>query len=249
MTENMRKISLKAGLIISVVTLLVIGVCGCMFEKDKKRYPLFKESCEAYLEEKYGEDFIFAEAYDDFQPEKSSAKWFFRSAALSVNEGSDDKILVRVWFENDKVNYRDNYLAFYFGEQRLRIMNEIAREVYGECRVKSPVVKGHVLPENFNKNTSLSEYLGSDGSNLKCEIFLAPGYDDSDREEKLRALYEKFHEKNVICCANVFYTTDEAVYDNFEDPSLRATKGWHSYHGQIWLHGNVNNYEKEARWI
>ena len=82
--------------------------------------------------------------------------------------------------ENDKVNYRDNYLAFYFGEQRLRIMSEIAREVYGECRVKSPVVKGHVLPENFNKNTSLSEYLGSDGSNLKCEIFLAPGYDDSD---------------------------------------------------------------------
>ena len=228
----MKIISLKAVVMTLLITLFTIGVSGCMFGEDKKRVPLYISSCKEYLENKYGEEFTYLEQYEHDSTTRSSAKWYFSSESFP-----DKKILITATLgrEEGTVIYHDNYLSYYYEDQTFEALSEAVKEVYGDCRVTTPVNYKDVLPAEYSKNTSFSEYIGSTKSSVELNIYLSPEYSRDNKETKLRELYEKLCEKKFVCIIGVYYTNDADAYDRYNDESLLAENGWYSDYGELWM--------------
>ncbi len=195
---------------------------------NEKKFSL--EECEQYLNNKYDGNFTFSRAADESQPTASLMKVYYRS-----DKYPDSEVYVVAEKNGDTISYSDNYIAVKYEDDTRTLYTKAAEEVYGKCRVLYEISPA-VLDDSFSDSTAVSEYTGMRMSCLNFTVFLEPGRDESDREEKLHELYTKLCDNGFVCKTDVYYTTEDEAFSSYNGTDIHLNgKGWYTQHGRLWI--------------
>ena len=209
-----------------LMTIIMMGVCGCMQQQK-----LSIDDCLKYMKTKYGEDFTYLEPYDDFQPTARTLKIYVQSERYP-----DSKIMVIE--EKDKDGNRlfhDNFVAIKYEQDTRELLTDVAVQVYGECRViYSAYGYDGYLPDSFDNATTFADYIAARKSNICVTILLPPEHGTLDKEREINEIYEKCCENKIICAVEVYYTNDSEVYQSISTTAeMMLLEGWFDADGVL----------------
>ena len=158
--------------------ILISGMTGCM---QKNR--LSVNDCLSYMKDKYGIDFTLLD--DNGINEVTSS---VLEIYVVCPEYPEQKILVMEERLNggESLVFHDNFLCVKYHEQTKAMAEQMAAEVYGDCRVICEVDASDVHPDEFDSTTTFEEFRAIRASNIWFEILLPADHSDSDKENQLK---------------------------------------------------------------
>lgn len=230
----MKKI-LNVVLIIVMLLEIMFILTGC----GKTKFSV--DDCLKYMNEKYGEEFEYISLTDDYQT-NSSLKIFVKSKKYP-----NSKILVIEELTPDGIKYHDAYIRTKYEQDTYNLINSIATNVYGECRVIYDLSHNtYYLPDSFNNATTFEEYISNIKSNIKFSLLLPKEHNKLDKEKETNGFYESLRENNIICSCSIYYADDEEKYEKINSiPDIASSSDWFSdkvvlsiyedYSKEIWL--------------
>lgn len=176
------------------------------------------DDCLEYMNNKYGEEFTFVEE----NPQRQAT---YRSLEILVKTDSypGKKILVVEETGSDYKKFHDNYVAVKYEQQTADLLNDIASQVYGECRVIYTVYN-NFLPDSFDGTTTFSEYISERYSRITFKLLIPPEHGIDNKEKELEQLYNKFCDNKLIGSVEIFYTNDREKYQGISTPSETQLK-------------------------
>jgi hypothetical protein len=205
---------MKKAIIIVLSITIMLGASGCMNVLDKKSV---YDEMTGYMENKYGEKFIFIEPEGANIVRGSSE----RSGYFSSGKFPDVKrILVKGDKDDDgKYHFKDNYTAYLLSDEISDWASEKAKPIYGNCKVFFDNQTESVLPENFGKDTTLKEYIDSEW--LEIFIFLDSIADVTKKDENIEKLRNVLMENKVHADVIVWYFNSDEDFAAIDKNNCR----------------------------
>lgn len=223
------------GLIVIMLFEIMFILTGC----GKPKFSV--DDCLKYMNEKYGEEFDYISLTNEYQT-NSSLKIFVKSKKYPNN-----KILVVEELTSDGIKYHDTYVRAKYKQDTYNLMNSIATDVYGECRVIDITSDDiYFLPDSFNNTTTFAEYISNIKSNISFSVLLPKEHSKIDKENEINRFYESLRENNIICSCSIYYTNDEEKYEKINSlQDIATSENWYSdsallnigedYSKEVWL--------------
>lgn len=109
-----------------------------------------------------------------------------------------------------KTEIRDNYASYLLHDEASEYLTDIAKSVYGECKVFYEPDKNAVLPPDIGKDSSAAELLKN--SKPYFSVLLPEGQSLDQKDEKLDALYEKLKNERINCYLYIAYLDSNKEY-------------------------------------
>ncbi|WP_223068049.1 hypothetical protein [Paenibacillus caui] len=211
----MKRMAIQTLLVMCMI-IIALGVSGCM---NKKQDPeVIKDEMMAYLEKKYGEEFVplslsfsdFAYSYDRLYayPKKGTEKDAFEVWGTRKDDGS--------------YSMSDGYFAKYIRPEYETVMSGFVSEIYKDFKLYTDFNEG-IMPDRLNKNTKIEEIYNKDELFFSDTVIFvkessAKGIDD---EESLRTIAEKMQAKKMVGSVRIYIVFD----DKYESIGLETLKG------------------------
>lgn len=173
------KYSIKIMIIITFFFLITCSLSGCMTITQED----YLKAASRYMEKKYGEEF--------------EGKYFYgmNNDSLYVYPIAHPEWEVTVTFSKKRiwnVEFHDNYVGFLLKEEMEKAIEEVAAEVYGNCKpICLPL--GFAMPDEWDRDTTLEEYNFDNRSKLYLFISDYIG----DREIGVNIFLEKFSDTEI----------------------------------------------------
>ena len=131
----------------AMMGILVIGKTGCIMKTYDE-----KEKMLAYMENRYGEEFIYIESYAGQYGKE------YVAALVKSRKHPEREALVRRSGRNGRKCYEDNYLAYLLKDALEEAIKREAEQSIGECEVVY-VIPGFVFPDSFSCSMSADTFL------------------------------------------------------------------------------------------
>lgn len=213
----------KGILAVVLAITILIGVSGCMKDsaKTKKKYTPegIKDTMIAYLEEKYGEEFVPITL--------TPRNWAYDYDELSVypkngNEEEDYFYVRGTKMEDGSYIMQDGYFGVLIKDEYEAFMRSLVKEIYDEFKLYSMFGKLGVLPDRLNKDTKLSEIYDpneyfSSSTNVFVKQLSAKGIDP---KEAIRKIAEKMVENKLVGSIRIYIVFDDK-YEDFDYDTFR----------------------------
>lgn len=187
MKEIIRK-AMPMGFMLCILCAMLMG--GCMItEKDYLR------GAQRYLKKKYNEEFeglygYYSGGYVMMLSPKANPSW---------------KVAVEYEKKHGRVIFHDNYVAFQLKPEIEQMLREIAKPIYGECKVYVQPSR-FSLDDSWNKESNLLDYIS--WGTFDVSLFVFDGIDQ--KEEKFRRFLDSCLEtKFIIRGVNIYYMSKE----------------------------------------
>lgn len=189
---------MKRGLLFAVLLLLVGFIGGMVMSNTDET-----EQMLAYMEEKYGEKFIYLGPYGG-----QVGKPYSMIEAESKDRPGQ-KVLIRIRREDGRDYFEDNYLAFLLQEELQYTVGEAAQQAYGECKVfyKIPDL---VFPEAFRPDMTKEEFLTQ--TIIPVQFYIYPR-EAKEEEKRLNHFRSLILEKGYRLRGTVSYPKSQKDYD------------------------------------
>lgn len=213
---------ISRAICLMVSAILMIGVCGCMRKNN-----LSVDACLEYMKSKYGEEFTYVESYDNAPNTSKTLKIYVES---STSPGS------RIFVVQEEVDgglaFHDNYVAVMYEAETQKLIEDMANDVYGECRILYNYREATLMPDEFSADTSFTEFISNYSSDIYAIILLPPNTDLSEKENKLKQMYEKMCTNKMIGNLQVYYVKEEEHYNSLENVNqVVALSNWYKASG------------------
>lgn len=197
----MRKIirkTMPTGFILCILCAILMG--GCMVtEKDYLR------GAQKYLKKKYNEEFeglygYYSMGYVMLLSPKANPNW---------------KVAVEYEKKYGRVIFHDNYVAFQLKPEIEQMLREIAKPIYGECKVYVQPSR-FSLDDSWNKESNLLDYIS--WGTFDVSLFVFDGIDQ--KEEKFRRFLDSSLEhKFKMVGVHIYHMTKEE-FDKVEETAI-----------------------------
>lgn len=161
----------------------------------------------AYMEQKYGEEFICLGSLGG----QVGKPYSMIEAECKGRPGS--KVLIRSRRENGKTCFEDNYLALLLQEELQNTIGQLAEQAYGECKIfyKIPEL---VFPEEFRPDMTKEEFLTQ--TIIPVQFYIYPGKakgEDGEEENRLNYFCSLNREKGYRLRGTVSYPATHGDYE------------------------------------
>ncbi|MBQ8596379.1 MAG: hypothetical protein IJ409_01185 [Lachnospiraceae bacterium] len=189
------QILLRKVMVFSALLLMAAGAGGCLAMEEDKML--------GYMEKKYKEHFAMVGSYGG-----QIGKDYTMVRVKSRNR-PNDQALVRITYEKSGNVYQDNYLGFLLKEDIEGIMQPVAEEVFGECKVfyKVPHL---VFPTSFGPDMSAEAFLKHPDSMV--QLFIYPKEGAAQGKEMLIKYAERLKKEGYCVKGILSYPEDEETY-------------------------------------
>ena len=156
-----------------------------------------------YMKEKYGEDF----ADEEVCAGQTGKAYTMRR--MHSKSRPDESVLVRA-MGREEVVFQDNYLAYLLKEEIEKTIEEIAEEVFGECKVfyKIPEL---VFPPEFPADMEVDAFLRHPLSMVKIYVYVKDS--PLDRQRQMDAFLTALCRENYVIGGAVSYPAGEEMYE------------------------------------
>lgn len=161
--------------------ILSFYLCSCSISHLGKMD--FKNEALAYMEEKYGETFIWESPVDGIFGRKEA------SGYVSCNSFPGEKIIVSGIQEGEVYIFSDNYLEYLFNEEATQTLQSLI-DGKVECRI---ICKPSQMPRNidYREDITVMEYLQIGGVLANVIFPEAPADRDAAMEQIRQLLWEQ----------------------------------------------------------
>lgn len=189
----------KCTFVLSLI--LSICLCSCAANMSRLGKPDFKEEALAYMEEKYGEAFVWEGPVDGMFGREEA------SGFVSCSSFPGEKIIVSGIHEGEVYTFSDNYLEYLFNEESTQILQSLI-DGKVECRI---LCKPSQTPQNmdYRKDITALEYLQAGGV-LANVIFPEVPIDRDTAMEQLRQL---LWEQRISANMSVYFGDESELGD------------------------------------
>lgn len=194
-----------------------------------QKNPFSIDDCISYMEDKYGEPFEYIEPFDNEQPTARTLKIYVESKSYP-----DSKVLVVAELIGNEIVFHDNYIGIVYESKTFDTLYSLASSTYGDCKLIYSVDNIYFLPDEFNGNTGFEEYISNLNSNIRLNILLPPNHSHDRKEDELDKFGKQLCSAKIACSCNIYYTTDEAVYNAIEkSDEMYQYDNWYISNGYI----------------
>ena len=193
----------KTSLLV-MVTVILMGVCGCM--NEKKTYSV-EEITDIY-DRKYEDKFTFVSMGDELWTADYS------EIILCSQKLDGERIVVRVYGDGTML---DNYMAVKYKAEVESLIQPIAETIYSVCKVVNIPI--HYGKKHFSKEMTLVEYVSAKTSAISIAIATTASLDDW--ESDARALVQMLEENHIAANVRIFYY-DEENWENVHESELTS---------------------------
>ena len=187
----MKKIMIAALLIVAIL----VGGTGCMKQNNES----FRELALCYMEEKYGEPFVFVSSWGSSYANKG-----IQEIVVHCESQSED-ILVRGVKEGDAYTFSDSYLAVKYKEQMASAVKALSDEFFGESKVFYTVMKQALSPD-LPANATFDEYSTDPGSGIVVYVAVPRRAFSGDQ---VQAFAEMFRKTGMTASVQLLVTDDD----------------------------------------
>lgn len=163
--------------------ILSLCLCSCTANISHLGKPDFRDEALAYMEEKYGEAFIWEGPVDGMLGRDEA------SGYVSCNSFPGEKILVSGQSEGESYTFSDNYLEYLFNEEATQTLQSLIDGKI-ECRI---ICKPAQTPRNmdYGKDITVMEYLQIGGVLANVIFPEVPADRDAAMEQIRQLLWEQ----------------------------------------------------------
>lgn len=142
---------------------------------------------------------------------------------LDSEKFPDAEIHAARWKTNGEFVYADNYMAYYLEDDVETLMQQLAEEYFGECKVYEHISYGKLANSDFPTEATAEDYLKSKPS-CSFAVFISPGHITLDEaKEKMKQFEAEFENRQYEKVgAGVYIIPDAEDYaktETFKDPN------------------------------
>jgi len=166
----MRKYKQLILMLISFI--LMMGVCGCMFNNNTNRAERIKDIALEYLNENYD---------DTFTPlGYSDGGWAYDYSWVKFNSEKYSKsIEVRIYEVDGNYSFEDDYFKLYMENDAVLYLKNIVNKYVKENEVKVRFISP-ILSDSLGIKATFFDYLASDKCRLEVYIISGSAFSESD---------------------------------------------------------------------
>ncbi|WP_028521250.1 hypothetical protein [Ruminococcus flavefaciens] len=202
----MKRIKQCASAVTAVLTsAAMLWGCAVASESDS-RQELIKG-----LEKKYGESFTLIEDAGGGNFSADHCAVYVRSESFP-----NERIYAVHGVFDGKTEDRDNFMAYWFRNEAVTYLTDMAEDIYGDCRSFYVPDDRGVLPADIGKDSSVGDMLR--GGKFYWYLLLPEGQDLSKKDEQLDELMDKLAEEKTGCYFYIAYMDDNGVYRDTSSP-------------------------------
>lgn len=174
--------------------LLNLSACGLFTSREDDMLD--------YMEKKYGESFTTVEPFGGQLGSKYTM--------ILVKGTYAEDALVRVVYEEAPLVYQDNYLGFIHKQEIETLLEPLAEQAFGTCKLFYKVPR-MVFPVETTKHTTAEELLGNPYTMTR--IYVYPKDNSEDNSSKIDMLQQQLAEKGYCIGVIISFPPDEKWYD------------------------------------
>lgn len=191
-----------------------------------------------YMEKKYNLSFELAPD-DHASSSLSSMKFFVTTPSLG-----DKRIAVWEEIINDEKVFHDNFMAHYYYDETLDLINSFADKCFGSHMTIYEIGYNRFIPDEFNLNTTFAEFRSSRQSKIYASIILPESYPDTDLSGDMQA-FGNLCASNKFCGVfDIYYSNDDSISDNFKDsPDMYNSGKWYRANTQVTINDDFSVIE------
>jgi len=213
----MKKLSVNLSILIVTMIVIVLSFTVTIKLLHRRGYMLitdkdYIEAAEAYMKEKYGEDFKGLFEHEGY-------------VYMNPVEHPEWQVLVEHEEKNGKVIFHDNYVGYLKKRELEKYIHDLIQPIYGECRVYIRPY-GFSLDDSWNRDTDILTYTSK--ANFSTYIYT---YGDLDKgEENLDKVCKIFTDYKIFGNdLSVSYITKQD-YNEFEEKSIDYRNNYDKYY-------------------
>lgn len=179
-----------------VLTIMMIGVCGCMFTKQE----MTKDDIISMYNEKYDDEFTYESSGNQLWNAN------YQEYILSSSRLNGAKITVCI-YENGKIV--DNYIPNKYKSNIEENVLSIAKSIYEDAIVINAPIS--YAKDVFSTQMTFEEYAALDAANIRCAILTNKSSESKEEDiERLRCVLKG---KGILTDISIFYYNDGNLAD------------------------------------
>ena len=193
-----------------LAVIILLGAGGCMKKKTRVVYTLEekKQMVLAYLENKYGEEFVPEAMYGKDWAQGHDEMY------LHPKNGERGKDTFAVWGsmqDDGAYAMRDGYFGVIIRDEYEAVMSDFVKEIYKEFKLRTNFGSGIVFPDRLNKDTKINEIYNKDEHFYsRTSIYVKQSVTEGiDSDKSLERLAEKMAENKLVGRISLY-----VVFDN-----------------------------------
>lgn len=188
------------GVILSIV---MIGVCGCMSEKKQNTPEMMKDLALDYLNSNYKDTFQ-AEGY-------AGSNWAYNYATVTfLSMKYEGVVEVRIFEGDGNYVFQDDYFKLYMEKDAEQFFTQLISKHYENVEIKVDFSEAS-LPENLQRNADFRDYVNTG----QCSIRLYIITNDSISEEIKVMVLQEIAELKIKGLFKFLVTNNENLFDSY----------------------------------
>ena len=216
----MKKLSVNLSILIVTMIVIVLSFTVTIKLLHRRGYMLitdkdYIEAAEAYMKEKYGEDFKGLFEHEGY-------------VYMNPVEHPEWQVLAEHEEKNGKVIFHDNYVGYLKKRELEKYIHDLIQPIYGECRVYIRPY-GFSLDDSWNRDTDILTYTSKAGF---ATLIYTHGNLDM-REENLELICKFFLERNILSNEITITYISKEDYVKFIEKNIDYTNHVQGYYVRI----------------
>jgi hypothetical protein len=198
-----------------LVCLCTAGLSSCKLVKELlPGGSASKHTLLRYLEEKYGEEFVYRET------PRGQGDGYYEIWVRPKDHEGDNKYEFTVREDLNTGEISDGYPNVLFRESAAKELSRIASGVFGECIANSDYIMREPTPSEINEDTPPLEFLKED--TFACEF--ATTCDVSKKEQVTQEFIDELESQGILLTFRIMFVTEEVFQDMQENANLSKEK-------------------------
>ena len=187
--------------------ILLLGVTGCMKKES------LVEKMISHMNEKYNDHFEY------IAPFGGGAGTTSTQILVKSQKFPDAQIWVEYRDDAKNLVFIDNYVSYKYEEQVRKMLADMLAEVFGENVKFHYCVPSKGVPNNFDEDTTLMEFCGSNDAQLTFNAVVSSEYALTDTDLIEKAFTKALSTRGIVVDGYTYFSRNAEEYQSFTDLS------------------------------
>lgn len=214
--ERMKRAILAA----IMAAVIIIGGAGCMKDLNTNKIPDISTEKKPgvdvialeYMEQKYGEEFVYASAWGA----KYTGTYSMMTTCASLK---DERVLVQAEnYKSEDCVIKDNYIAVKYKQETVAFLRDCAEAAFASAEIHYDVREASLSPE-LSVDATLEDFLS--GGGVPLVVMVEVRESDYQSEEQIEKVSKLIAESGAEFHLTIAVVKDE-LYGTFDRTSLNA---------------------------